>query len=155
MSSCLFDGALIGELKEPLLITGVSTLWTDNNGCCATAVDNFEKKFVKSALRDSDGRAEQLIKGEAHDALISFRNRLFLESEILKLTKAGGPPLSPAAFGICKDRSQVSTERGRAITMRIMKNGTRTLMTADSMDVKKFMEENGLSSGMVTPQAYD
>ena len=128
-------------------------IWGASGSDTITAVEAFAKKFAVSKYRDTDGRAELPCKGGCLAKLTEVRNKLFLESNVLRLTAAGEPAIAGASFGTAKDKTQVSAERARATTLRLMKTGTRQLFCCDALHLKQWMEKSGLSSGMVTPQA--
>ena len=139
-------------MDEPLLITGLDAQWADSSEF-SKAASHFAGIFAKSKLRDTDGRAEYKLTDLAVQQMDEIRKRICLEDSVLKLTKAGDQLLSPKTFGIVRDKAQVNVERGRAITLRLFRSGTRQIFCADTGKVKSFMESNGLASGVITPKA--
>ena len=141
-----------GSVTEPLLITGLENIFAEKSEL-SQATKHFNDKFVKSSLRETEGRAELALKGESQAKVIELRNRIILPTAILKLTPAGEKIVGPSAFGIAKGKSQVNQERGRAVTLRWVASGTRQFFCADASKIKEFMETNGLTTGLTTPQA--
>ena len=91
------------------------------------AVVSLGQKFKKSTLRQTEGRAERLLKPELATSVESVLKKFVLETAYLPVAKMH-TDLGPATFGICAAQETVSCERGRAATMRLQTQGTRQLV---------------------------
>ena len=83
-----------GSVTEPLLITGLENIFAEKSEL-SQATKHFNDKFVKSSLRETEGRAELALKGESQAKVIELRNRIILPTAILKLIQAGEKIVSP------------------------------------------------------------
>lgn len=151
--TCAMEGSF-GDVAEPTVITNIADLIWKSNAELTQLVDKFASKFSTSVWRDTDGRAEQPLKPGAAEQVNAFKNRLVEESACLKLGPDGLKACAPACFGVAKDKVLTSCEKGRAVTIRFLHAGSRQMICASCAAVKEYMESNGLTTGLLTPQAF-
>jgi hypothetical protein len=129
----------VDSLKVPFIITGFKCddKAADPYSDLRDAVGKFHEKFKKNALRNTDGRAEQLLKGTNQKLAIKLFNTIFLDTSTLSFAKLH-PELQPASFGVVKGQETVSVEKGRGPTVRVQFEGMLIAKLNGSLSFNNF-----------------
>lgn len=149
--SPLKDAVPMDELKVPTIFTACDDSCLGDIKELWKSVEHFGGKWRDSSMRESKGRAERAVKGEALVSAKSVMSKVVLESGCVPMDKVG-QDLHPACFGVASGLLTVSCERARCPTMRIGK-GTRTMILTSGASMRKFMEKKGLTG--ITPETMN
>ena len=135
------------KLEEPVIFMSLMPELFEEG---KQAVDSFAKKFARSELKDSDGRAERAVKGNVRTLLHKTIDTTFLPDSIVKQGLMH-PEVGPCAWGTAANQETVYTERGRLPALRVQFIGTRSVILVDSQDLRQFMEDKSLTT--ITPDS--
>jgi hypothetical protein len=135
------------SITVPLLVSGLAEHATicREDGPVRLKANKFMEKFKKSLIRQTEGRAERLVKGDARVEIEQMFKQLVLGTAVLPFEKMHAE-LCPAAFGVAKSQETISTERARGATMRLQFGGCRQIVAMRIGQLREHMVKTGLTS---------
>ena len=108
-------------------------------------IATFQAKFKESPLRNKEGRAERIIRGDVLKACDEVVDKIIQPGSFLPVAKMQAE-MAPSLFGAVKNLETAGTERGRCPCLRVQVMGTRTVVLVRCQQLKEYMVKCGLST---------